>query len=172
MPLIGRLTRGRIEVSITRRPSSRCAQEADRALITRLLHIPRLVLASPPAHPQSIALAKAALIRLLPLVKATWDLSTYTRVVSWLDQTAHPEKLGNVSLAVGDEMMDFDAPPSARGSEKEGVADHAWVERVREDEKKEAASLDVELQGYLSNLIKESIRVSCLTPPPAVLMRS
>jgi COP9 signalosome complex subunit 1 len=34
-----------------------------------------------------------------------------------------------------------------------------WVESARDAERKEGSRLDVELRGYMSNLIKESIRV-------------
>jgi hypothetical protein len=48
----------------------------------------------------------------------------------------------------------------AEGKEEDGYADMEWVEEVREMERKESGRLDVELRGYMSNLIKESIRVS------------
>jgi hypothetical protein len=41
-----------------------------------------------------------------------------------------------------------------------GDVDVAWVDSVRELERKEGGKLEVELRGYMSNLIKESIRVS------------
>jgi COP9 signalosome complex subunit 1 len=47
-----------------------------------------------------------------------------------------------------------------KGTEEAGVADMEWVEDARENERRESARLDVELRGYMSNLIKESIRVS------------
>lgn len=46
------------------------------------------------------------------------------------------------------------------GGEENGIPDMEWVDEVRENERKEAGRLDVELRGYMSNLIKESIRVS------------
>lgn len=46
------------------------------------------------------------------------------------------------------------------GDEAEGVPDRAWVDEVRREEKQEMTKTDVELRGYMSNLIKESIRVS------------
>ena len=54
-------------------------------------------------------------------------------------------------------MMD-----GVKGREEAGVPDMEWVEEARENERREAARLDVELRGYMSNLIKESIRVSWL----------
>lgn len=48
------------------------------------------------------------------------------------------------------------------GNEAEGKPDMAWVKRVRKEEKKEITKTDVELRGYMSNLIKESIRVSTI----------
>ena len=47
-----------------------------------------------------------------------------------------------------------------KGREEAGVPDIDWVEETRENERREAARLDVELRGYMSNLMKESIRVS------------
>lgn len=45
------------------------------------------------------------------------------------------------------------------GDESDGVPDWDWVYEARENEKKENGRLMVELTGYMSNLIKESIRV-------------
>lgn len=52
--------------------------------------------------------------------------------------------------------------PTATGNAR-GEIDVEWVESVREQERKETGKLDVELRGYMSNLIKESIRVSSST---------
>jgi COP9 signalosome complex subunit 1 len=49
---------------------------------------------------------------------------------------------------------------ASEGEEGDGVIDFAWVKRVKEEEKREVTKMDVDLRGYMSNLIKESIRVS------------
>jgi COP9 signalosome complex subunit 1 len=126
-----------------------------RALITRLLHVPSLVLSSPLTTPSNRSLARAALLRLIPLVRSTLDVVTYTNV---MDHLAH---LSGKELAQGeDEAMDFPVPAEGSGREAEGVASSAWVQEAWESERRESARLDVELRGYMSNLIKESIRVS------------
>jgi hypothetical protein len=55
--------------------------------------------------------------------------------------------------------------PTPRLAEGQGlVGPHAvlgWYETAEEQLRKESTRLDVELKGYMSNLIKESIRVSC-----------
>jgi len=58
----------------------------------------------------------------------------------------------------GDE--DGDEPMTGGGEEAEGKADMAWVHRVKDEEKKEMTKTEIDLRGYMSNLIKESIRVS------------
>ena len=44
--------------------------------------------------------------------------------------------------------------------EADGKADSAWIARVKEEEKREMTKTEIDLRGYMSNLIKESIRVS------------
>lgn len=55
---------------------------------------------------------------------------------------------------------------SGQSGEENGVPDFEWIEEAQEAERKENARLDVELRGYMSNLIKESIRVSKSLAPP------
>ena len=118
-----------------------------RALITRLSHVPNLVSASSSkAEPTAIAFAHAALLRLLPHIRGTWDHALYLRSISGIRTALHPDKTGE------DEPMG--------GREEEGVPDMEWLEVAQEHERREAARLDVELKGYISNLIQESIRVS------------
>ncbi|WVW86576.1 hypothetical protein I302_108626 [Kwoniella bestiolae CBS 10118] len=129
-----------------------------RALITRLSFIPLLLL-SPSSHPtpQTIALSKAALSRLIPHLKNdTWDHTTYLQSVRLLnDPTSFKRK---------DEYMDIDESTSGEARDGQLIVDldEQWIEDVKELEKRENSRLDVELRGYLSNLIKESIRLTYL----------
>lgn len=56
----------------------------------------------------------------------------------------------------------------AAGEEADGKPDVAWLQAVKEEEKKEILRTDVELRGYMSNLIKESIRVSIIACFPLI----
>ncbi|WVR08336.1 hypothetical protein IAU60_005389 [Kwoniella sp. DSM 27419] len=155
-----------------------------RALITRLSHIPNILL-SPNARPtaQTLDLARTALSRLIPLLKSeTWDHPSYLRaihqahIVSTSSISASDSRRGSGSaaasasvaeLTVDESKMDVDsvghrAGPAGARSEMDGMPDMDWVESVRENERKENSRLDVELRGYLSNLIKESIRLTYL----------
>jgi hypothetical protein len=49
---------------------------------------------------------------------------------------------------------------AGEGEEADGKADTAWIARVKEEEKREMTKTEIDLRGYMSNLIKESIRVS------------
>lgn len=51
--------------------------------------------------------------------------------------------------------------PPGEGKEEHGFPDERWITETRDTVAKEVSRLDVELRGYMSNLIKESIRVSC-----------
>lgn len=51
--------------------------------------------------------------------------------------------------------------PPGEGKEEDGFPDERWINETRDTVAKEVSRLDVELRGYMSNLIKESIRVSC-----------
>ncbi|WWD04033.1 hypothetical protein V865_002096 [Kwoniella europaea PYCC6329] len=128
-----------------------------RALITRLTHIPTLLLTSSPSHPtpHAIALSKAALKRLIPHIKDdTWDYTTYFQSVRLL--------LDPTSLKKPDDStMDIDES-AASAVAGDGEIDMEWIENVKELERRENTRLDVELRGYLSNLIKESIRLTYL----------
>ncbi|KAK4689314.1 COP9 signalosome complex subunit 1, partial [Tremellales sp. Uapishka_1] len=123
-----------------------------RSLITRLMHIPHTLLNSAARPtPQSRQLAATALLRLIPLIKTTsWDTSTYLQAVRYLDYALHPEQ--HLSKKE-DETMEA-------GSETEGVPDHDWVEEMKQLERQENGKLTVELTSYMSNLIKESIRLT------------
>ncbi|WVQ96389.1 hypothetical protein IAU59_003494 [Kwoniella sp. CBS 9459] len=134
-----------------------------RALVTRLSHIPNLLLSlssRPPPSSTSYQLAKAAIQRLIPHLKnETWDHPLYLQILSQI-KTRNPS----------DELnMDLDGVPAAgtgggvQGKEEDGIPDLDWVDEARQQERKESSCLDVELRGYLSNLIKESIRLTYLS---------
>ncbi|WWC65557.1 uncharacterized protein I303_108175 [Kwoniella dejecticola CBS 10117] len=144
-----------------------------RALITRLIHIPNTLL-SPPAKPttQSINLAKEALKRLIPHIKnETLDYHTYIQCVNLLKDPASRQKIEEDRMEV-DESAENDAHESssmnastsagANQVESNGVMDKVWVDDAKEHERRENSKLSVELTGYLSNLIKESIRLTYL----------
>lgn len=63
-----------------------------------------------------------------------------------------------------DDAMDGQGPSasvaSLKGAEHEGIPDMAWLQAAIENERKDTSRLSIELTGYMSNLIKESIRVS------------
>lgn len=127
-----------------------------RALITRLCHITNLILSHPNPSPHALKLARAAALRAIPLVKeATWDHACYLRLVAQVDYTLNPDKVRGA-----DEAMDIDASYGKKGSEAEGRPDAVWVEETRAKQEAESSRLIVELNSYLANLIKESIRVS------------
>jgi len=100
---------------------------------------------SPPAL---FAAAKETLRRALDIIKTrTLDKEAYARATTQLDLIE--------GLEAGNTMMN-EGSVGLNGPN----ADMDWVERVEEEGKREAGKLDVELKGYMSNLIKESIRVS------------
>lgn len=126
-----------------------------RALITRLSHIPSLILSQPDPSSHALTIARAAALRAIPLVKEqTWDHTLYLRLVSQVDQTLNPGK-----IRATDEAMDVDAGYGKKGAEAEGTPDMTWVQESRDKEEAETNRLSVELNGYIANLIKESIRV-------------
>lgn len=117
--------------------------------------------------------ARTALIRAIPHIKKTWDHSLYLRTIAQINETlGRPGQINK--LAISDDTNESGAEEAEEeedepmadsigdltGDEAEGVPDRAWVQRVKEEEKKEVTKTDVELRGYMSNLIKESIRVS------------
>ena len=115
-----------------------------RALITRYLHMTQLL----SSHP---SLARLAYIQLYPKIKnGTLDHQLYLRIMTELNTIVTTESNG----------MDVDGGGIV--GEAMGVPDMEWVEETMETERKEVARLDVELRGYMSNLIKESIRVGSL----------
>lgn len=157
--------KGRLTSVLLNRPSSLPSLTAGRALITRLCHIPNVILSQPNPSPHALKLARAAALRAIPLVKdSTWDQATYLKLVSQVDHTLHPEKIPGT-----DDAMDVDAGYGKKGTEAEGRPDAVWVEETRAKEEAENNRLSVELNGYLSNLIKESIRVSQAVQPWAML---
>ncbi|WOO79818.1 COP9 signalosome complex subunit 1b [Vanrija pseudolonga] len=134
-----------------------------RALITRYLAIPNLVFTATSPSPRALELARAAALRAIALLKAeTWDAESYLRAVRQVDASAHPERADAVDAPSTDEPMDIDSAYGKKG-ESEGRPDGAWVEKVRSAAEADKAKLEVELSGYLSNLIKESIRLTYLS---------
>ncbi|ORX38038.1 cop9 signalosome complex subunit 1 [Kockovaella imperatae] len=123
-----------------------------RALITRYLHMSK-VSSRQPSHP---ALAKIACLKLYPMIKdQTLDHKSYLNVMTKL----HGICAGRSSAGTGAGM---EVDGGSGQSEEMGVPDMEWVEETMEKERKEAAVLDVDLRGYMSNLIKESIRLTYL----------
>lgn len=135
-------------------------------MITRLLHIPKILLSRPATTDQSLLLfARTALLRAIPHIKQTWDYNLYFRVIQQINETLGKltRKLPVKDTDSGDEEEEdepmADSVGDLRGNEAEGEPDMVWVNSVKEEEKKEVTRTDVELRGYMSNLIKESIRV-------------
>lgn len=79
----------------------------------------------------------------------------YLRVATALEDTRHGVK--QAKKGEDQVMEDVSAIPAARSE-----IDMEWIEEAKEAERKEASKLDVDLRNYMSNLIKESIRVSLL----------
>ena len=117
--------------------------------------------------------ARTAILRAIPHIKKTWDHSLYLRSIAQINETlGRPGQINklaihddNTSNSDGEDEVEEDEPMGdsigdLTGDESEGVPDRAWVEKVKEEEKREVTKTDVELRGYMSNLIKESIRVS------------
>ena len=142
-------------------------------MITRLLHIPKILLSKPATtDPKLLAFARTALLRAIPHIKKTWDYNLYLRSIAQINETlGRPSQVNRPTSdddGAADEDEDEEDEPMAdsigdlagTGNEAEGVPDRAWVEAVKEEEKREVTKTDVELRGYMSNLIKESIRVS------------
>ncbi|KAL1409446.1 hypothetical protein Q8F55_003429 [Vanrija albida] len=135
-----------------------------RALITRYLAIPNLVFTATNPSPRALELARTAALRAIVLLKAeTWDSESYLRAVRQVDATLHPDRAETIDAGPStDEPMDIDSAHGKKGGESDGRPDGAWVEKVREAADADKAKLEVELSGYLSNLIKESIRLTYL----------
>ncbi|WVF68867.1 hypothetical protein IAT40_003640 [Kwoniella sp. CBS 6097] len=148
-----------------------------RALITRLSHIPFLLLSPssrPPPTSISYQLAKEAIQRLIPHLKnETLDHPLYLQVLSQIKPRHTSDEFlmdldGATASATGSARASIDGGGGSGisgisgGKEENGVPDLKWVEDAREEERKESSRLDVELRGYLSNLIKESIRLTYL----------
>lgn len=126
-------------------------------MINRLSHIPTLIFSTPSQSPNTIALARAALLRLIPLLRGTLDVGLYNTTLAYLARVS----AASTGAGARDDSMGADESASAvSGKEAEGVPDNEWIEDAGETERKENSRLDVELRGYMSNLIKESIRVS------------
>jgi COP9 signalosome complex subunit 1 len=110
-----------------------------------------------------LEIARTALIRAIPHIKETWDHRLYLECVNQIKRTlGKPVRdIGGPAGNSDDEGEgQEDEPMASEGEEGDGVIDSAWVKRVKEEEKREVTKMDVDLRGYMSNLIKESIRVS------------
>lgn len=127
-----------------------------RALITRLASIPALILnAADKPSPKVLSLAREAALQAIPLIKeSTWDTVLYNRLCRQIEATLRPDTYQPL-----DEGMEVDYESSKLGPESEGGRDGAWSVEAHNAAKAEENRLLVELNGYLSNLIKESIRV-------------
>jgi COP9 signalosome complex subunit 1 len=121
-------------------------------LIGRLSYIPTLIFSTPSQSPTTLALARTALLRLIPLLRGT----LYNTALAYLARIS-AESTG---AGARDDSMGADEASAVSGKEAEGIPDNEWIEEAGETERKENSRLDVELRGYMSNLIKESIRVS------------
>jgi COP9 signalosome complex subunit 1 len=109
-----------------------------------------------------LSFARTALLRAIPRIKETWDHALYLRCVAQVGETLSKPAPLVPEGADSDDELDDDETMGDDGNEAEGKPDMAWVKRVRKEEKKEITKTDVELRGYMSNLIKESIRVSTI----------
>ncbi|RSH93652.1 hypothetical protein EHS25_006298 [Saitozyma podzolica] len=128
------------------------------ALIGRLSYIPTLIFSTPSQSPTTLALARAALLRLIPLLRGTLDVGLYNTALAYLARIS-AESTG---AGARDDSMGADEASAVSGKEAEGIPDNEWIEEAGETERKENSRLDVELRGYMSNLIKESIRLTYL----------
>lgn len=120
--------------------------------VGNLVRLPPTPLVGPPPQPL-LTLIRTALERAIIHLKAeTWDVQTYAEAGIIIDTINQLQKGKSASTsASASTEMEVDG--------LESVLDVKWIESTKENEKKEYARLDVELRGYLSNLIKESIRV-------------
>lgn len=125
-------------------------------MIGRLSYIPTLIFSTPSQSPTTLALARTALLRLIPLLRGTLDVGLYNTALAYLARIS-AESTG---AGARDDSMGADEASAVSGKEAEGIPDNEWIEEAGETERKENSRLDVELRGYMSNLIKESIRVS------------
>ncbi|KAK8849405.1 hypothetical protein IAR55_004737 [Kwoniella newhampshirensis] len=131
-----------------------------RALITRLSHIPSLLLSSTSQPtPQTLLLARTALVRLVPHIRSTLDHELYLRTINQIYETLHPTRRASKSAS---DPSSGAADGGGGGVAEGGLMDLDWVENARGQDRKEGTRLDVELRGYMSNLIKESIRLTYL----------
>ncbi|OWZ44948.1 COP9 signalosome complex subunit 1 [Cryptococcus neoformans c45] len=142
-----------------------------RALITRYTHLVNTCVAYP--SPSASELAKTALLKLIPLVKSsTWDINTYLWSVSVLFTIVHPGQRWKAAEEMEVDRDDEEeggitkitsrGTPPGEGKEEDGFPDERWINETRDTVAKEVSRLDVELRGYMSNLIKESIRLTQL----------
>jgi COP9 signalosome complex subunit 1 len=115
-----------------------------RALITRLLFITSLIDPNKPCTARRLGRTAAVLV--IPLLKETWDIENYTHAVAYV------ARCGPEGAAEGECT-----------EAKTGTPDQVWVDETTPTARLENSRLAVELNGYMSNLIKESIRVrTCL----------
>jgi hypothetical protein len=96
-------------------------------------------------------------LRAIPHIKETWDHKLYLQCISQINLTLGRAPLRAAADSDGEEE---DEPMAGEGEEADGKADTAWIARVKEEEKRETTKTEIDLRGYMSNLIKESIRVS------------
>ncbi|WVQ79475.1 hypothetical protein IAT38_001574 [Cryptococcus sp. DSM 104549] len=149
-----------------------------RALITRLTHLILFTYENRGSSPRAERLVRAAILRVIPHLKATLDYDLYSRMMALLYGIVHPGRTYASKYLPGDDMdVDEEEQEAAGGSggagasgkgdgagegEEEGVPDEKWLNEARETSRKEYQKLSVELSGYMSNLIKESIRLTHL----------
>jgi COP9 signalosome complex subunit 1 len=117
---------------------------------------------TPPAttNPKALLIARTALLRAIPHIKETWDHRLYLQCISQINQTLGRAPLRVATADSDGEGEEEDEPMTGEGEEADGKADMAWISRVKEEEKREMTKTEIDLRGYMSNLIKESIRVS------------
>lgn len=125
-----------------------------RNKVTRLLHVART---SPSVGGPALTLALNA-IKALTLDTRLYEETYYQ----------YRQLLESLAGQTGDEA---DSNATA-WLEQSGAKDHPepfdreWVEQSKHEAQAGLDRLEIELKGYLTNLIKESIRVRFLSPPP------
>lgn len=134
------------------------------------MHIPKIILSTPFPSPASLQVARTALLRAVPQIRKTLDVALYHQAVGQLEAIIMSSQASGLQ---GSAIADDDAPArdsgmdvDGRKGEAEGVPDMEWVEATEAEERKEHGRLEVERTGYMSNLIKESIRVRLLSSSP------
>jgi len=109
----------------------------------------------------SVALRGPALILALETTrKLTLDVSTYEGLFQHYRSHMNQIEAGDVSST---HALEWYASQQANPV----TLDREWIAHARRDAEHISDKLEVELRGYTTNLIKESIRVSCHTPRPS-----